>query len=90
MEKYIKNNSHQTTDQLTKSSKEIKDFVKSRDSPSSLKMYSQTQDLLKKANDMLTMEAYDIMADVNTNFAENYQTVLPTNFTDNLLAFEDF
>jgi hypothetical protein len=64
--------------------------VKSRDTPSSLKMYSQTEDLLKKANDMLSMEAYDIMAEVNTSFPENYQTLVPTNFTDNLLAFEDF
>lgn len=53
-------------------------------------MYSQTEDLLKKANDMLSMEAYDIMAEVNTSFPENYQTLVPTNFTDNLLAFEDF
>jgi hypothetical protein len=72
MEKYIKNNSHKTSEQLTKSVKEIKDFVKSRDSPSSLKMYSQTEDLLKKANDILTMEAYDIMAEVNVNFPDNY------------------
>ena len=35
-------------------------------------MYSQTEELLKKANDMLTMEAYDIMADVNTNYPDQY------------------
>ena len=52
-------------------------------------MYSQTEELLKKANDILAIEAYDIMADVNENYADHYQTQIPNNFTDNLLAFDD-
>jgi hypothetical protein len=35
-------------------------------------MFSQTEEILKKANDILTLEAYDIMAEANGNYIDHY------------------